>query len=429
MSFRLISILPPQATLQEKKNFYHFYADVIWFGVLNGSAISFLAVYATRIGANAQQIGLINAAPAVMALLFSLPFGAWIEPQSKRRATFITAFLMRIFYFPLILIPSRLPYEIQVPLIMVMAFLMNIPATGLGVAFNALFAEAITIKDRAQIAGVRNVFFAIVSIITSLTCGYILNHFAFPVGYQLVFAIGFVSAALSTLHLGLIRPAIQENSTFGINTEVAQDFQRKVNCKKGAGTSIFSNLNNHLHLEIIKSPFRSVLWMMFSFHFAQYLPLPLFPVFAVKVLEVSDQLISIANAIFFLAMLVISSQVSTLVSKFGNQKITGLGLIFLAGYPFILSISYNPLPYLAAHLLGGTGWGLASSTMFNFVLEKAPSETRSAHLAWFNLFANAGILSGSLLGPWISSLTGIRWALLLFAVFRFWSGLNIVRWK
>ncbi len=272
-------------------------------------------------------------------------------------------------------------------------------------------------------------FFAIVSIITSLTCGYILNHFAFPVGYQLVFAIGFVSAALSTLHLGLIRPAIQENSTFGINTEVAQDFQRKVNCKKGAGTSIFSNLNNHLHLEIIKSPFRSVLWMMFSFHFAQYLPLPLFPVFAVKVLEVSDQLISIANAIFFLAMLVISSQVSTLVSKFGNQKITGLGLIFLAGYPFILSISYNPLPYLAAHLLGGTGWGLASSTMFNFVLEKAPSETRSAHLAWFNLFANAGILSGSLLGPWISSLTGIRWALLLFAVFRFWSGLNIVRWK
>jgi len=427
MAFRLISILPPQASSQAKRNFYHFYADVIWFGVMNGSVLSFLAVYATRIGANAQQIGLINAAPAIMALLFSLPFGAWIEPQSKRRATLITALLMRLFYFPLFLIPSRLPVEIQVPVILAMVFLMHIPATGLGVAFNALFAEAIPIQDRAQIAGVRNVFFAIVSIVTSLTCGYILNHFVFPLGYQIVFAIGFFSAALSTLHLGLIRPPIQQEEGVKFIPEKQRDESEIRENQPKKPFEIL--LTKDLHIEIIKSPFRSVLWMMFSFHFAQYLPLPLFPVFAVKVLEVSDQLISIANAIFFLAMLGISSQVSTLVSKFGNQKITGLGLIFLAGYPFILSISYNPLPYLAAHLLGGTGWGLASSTMFNFVLEKAPSETRSAHLAWFNLFANAGILSGSLLGPWISSLTGIRWALLLFAVFRFWSGLNIVRWK
>lgn len=427
MAFRLISILPPQASSQVKRNFYHFYADVIWFGVMNGSVLSFLAVYATRIGANAQQIGLINTAPAITALFFSLPFGAWIEPQSKRKATLITALLMRLFYFPLFLIPSRLPFEIQVPVILVMVFLMHIPATGLGVAFNALFAEAITIQDRAQIAGVRNVFFAIVSIVTSLTCGYILNHFDFPLGYQIVFAIGFLSAGLSTLHLGLIRPQIQqEEGVEHDKGEQREELQIRQNQLK---KSFFMISANQLHIEIVKSPFRSVLWMMFSFHFAQFLPLPLFPVFAVKVLAVSDQVISVANAIFFLAMLMISSQVSRLVGRLGNQKITGLGLIFLAGYPLILSLSYSPLPYLAAHLLGGTGWGLASSAIFNFVLEKAPTQTRSAHLAWFNLFANAGILLGSLIGPWVSSIIGIRWALLLFAIFRFWSGLNIVRWK
>ncbi|MFZ6019547.1 MAG: MFS transporter [Chloroflexota bacterium] len=427
MAFRLISILPLQASSQAKRNFYHFYADVIWFGVMNGSVLSFLAVYATRIGANAQQIGLINAAPAIMALLFSLPFGAWIEPQSKRRATLITALLMRLFYFPLFLIPSRFPVEIQVPVILAMVFLMHIPATGLGVAFNALFAEAIPIQDRAQIAGVRNVFFAIVSIVTSLTCGYILNHFAFPLGYQIVFAIGFFSAALSTLHLGLIRPPIHQEDGVKFIPEKQRDESEITENQPKKPFEIL--LTKDLHIEIIKSPFRSVLWMMFSFHFAQFLPLPLFPVFAVKVLGVSDQVISVANAIFFLAMLMISSQVSRLVGRLGNQKITGLGLIFLSGYPFILSLSHGALPYLAAHLLGGTGWGLASSAMFNFVLEKAPSETRSAHLAWFNLFANAGILLGSLIGPWVSSLIGIRWALFFFAIFRFWSGLNIVRWK
>ncbi|MFN7035100.1 MAG: MFS transporter [Bellilinea sp.] len=429
MAFRLFSILPPQSSPQVKRNYYHFYADVIWFGVLNGSALSFLAVYATRIGARAEQIGLINAAPAIMAIIFSLPFGVWIEPQSKRRATLITALLMRIFYFPLFLIPSRLPVEVQIPTILVMAFLMNIPATGLGVAFNALFAEAIPIQDRAHIAGIRNVFFAIVSILTSLTCGYILNHFEFPLGYQIVFGIGFISAALSTLHLGLIRPSHKNGLFRKIEMKADGNRGENVNANKSPAKSATGFLNNQLHFEILKSPFRSVLFMMFSFHFAQFLPLPLFPVFAVKVLRVSDQIISIANAIFFLAMLIISSQVAWLAGRLGNQKVTGLGLIFLAGYPLILSLSYTPIPYLAAHLLGGTGWGLASSTMFNFVLEKAPSETRSAHLAWFNLFANAGILLGSLIGPWVSSMIGIRWALLFFAAFRFWSGLNIVRWK
>jgi hypothetical protein len=32
-------------------NYFHLYWDVVWFGVLYGSTISFLAVFATRMGA------------------------------------------------------------------------------------------------------------------------------------------------------------------------------------------------------------------------------------------------------------------------------------------------------------------------------------------------------------------------------------------
>ncbi len=427
MKFRFLSILPPEAPERIKWNFYHFYADVLWFGILNGSTLSFLSVYAARIGASTQQIGLINAAPAIMALLFSLSFGAWIEPLDKRKATLITAALMRIFYLPLFLIPSRLPYEIQIPVILIMFFLMHIPATGLGVAFNSLFAEAIEIEHRAQIAGARNGIFAIVSIITSLVCGYILEHYQFPAGYQIVFGIGFFSAAISTIHLGMIRVSSSPNFKFLQTSKDLRNNLQEVKQKQRERSGLLPL--NGMHVEILRGPFRKVLLMMFSFHFAQFLPLPLFPVFAVKVLQVSDQIISIANAIFFLAMLLASSQVARIVKKYGNQKIIGMGLIFLAGYPLVLSLSYNFVPYLAAHLLGGTGWGLASSTMFNFVLEKSPAETRATHIAWFTFFANAGILLGSTLGPWISSLTGIRWALMLFAIFRLLSGLNIVRWR
>lgn len=430
MRFRSISMLPPGISALSRRNFFHLYADTIWFGVLNGSAISFLAVYAARVGATSEQVGIINAAPALMALIFSLPFGAWIEPQSKRRAVFLTAFLMRIYYLPLILIPNRLPEDLQVGVILIMVFLMNIPATGLGVSFNALFAEAVALEHRAQIAGIRNVLFAIVSIVTSIGVGQILNTLTFPTGYQIVFAIGFLSAALSTLHLGLVQPPRREKVASPEEGEKIEfDKEENLALEIGIIQQVLTRIRRVLQLEIVRSPFRTVLWLMFAFHLAQFFPLPLFPIFAVRVLAVPDRTISIANAIFFLAMLIGSSQAPRLVARIGNQKLTGVGLVFLAGYPLVLSLSYDPTPYLAAHLLGGTGWGFASSSMFNFVLEKAKPHTLAAHLAWFNLFANAGILLGSVTGPLVGNLIGIRAALMVFALIRVMTGFNILRWK
>jgi hypothetical protein len=40
-----------------RSNFLHFYLDIGWFGVLSGSAVNFINVYATRLGATGFQIG------------------------------------------------------------------------------------------------------------------------------------------------------------------------------------------------------------------------------------------------------------------------------------------------------------------------------------------------------------------------------------
>ncbi|NTW12734.1 MAG: hypothetical protein HGA30_05425, partial [Anaerolineales bacterium] len=42
-----------------RPNFLHLYLDIGWYGVLSGSAINFLNIYAARIGATGFQIGLI----------------------------------------------------------------------------------------------------------------------------------------------------------------------------------------------------------------------------------------------------------------------------------------------------------------------------------------------------------------------------------
>jgi len=40
-----------------RANFLHLYLDIGWFGIVSGSAINFLNIYAARLGASALQIG------------------------------------------------------------------------------------------------------------------------------------------------------------------------------------------------------------------------------------------------------------------------------------------------------------------------------------------------------------------------------------
>ncbi len=47
-----------------RANFRALYLDVLWFGVLLGSTMAFISIYATRLGASAFQISLLTAGPA-----------------------------------------------------------------------------------------------------------------------------------------------------------------------------------------------------------------------------------------------------------------------------------------------------------------------------------------------------------------------------
>ena len=91
-----------------RSNFLHLYLDIGWFGVLSGSAINFLSIYATRIGATASQIGLIGAMSAIVTLLLAIPAGRWLRTQDTGRAIFWTSVLYRLGYIPLIFLPCSL---------------------------------------------------------------------------------------------------------------------------------------------------------------------------------------------------------------------------------------------------------------------------------------------------------------------------------
>lgn len=80
-----------------RANFINLYFDVGWFGLLNGSLLAFLSIYAARLGATPLQLGLINSGPAVINMIFALPAGQWLSQQPIRQAVSLSALANRLF--------------------------------------------------------------------------------------------------------------------------------------------------------------------------------------------------------------------------------------------------------------------------------------------------------------------------------------------
>ena len=184
-------------TNESRANFRNLYADVFWFGILAGSTMAFVAIYAARLGASSFQVSLLTAGPAVVNLLFSLPAGRWMEGRRLVRVTLWSALWQRSGYLLFIPLPLLLSSGGQVWALAGITLLMSLPGTLLAIAFNAVFADLVAPEWRAQVVGRRNALLAISMITTSLLCGQVLDRVIFPYNYQIVFAFGALGAGLS----------------------------------------------------------------------------------------------------------------------------------------------------------------------------------------------------------------------------------------
>jgi len=406
------SDVPPQY----RANFIHLYFDIGWFGLLSGSSVNFLNVYAARLGATAFQIGLLGSVGAVVSLFLAIPAGRWLEKRAVGKAVFWTAALYRIGFALWIPLPWLFGAQGQIWALILIALLMGIPLTGVAVGFNALFASSVPQQYRAHVAGMRNVVLSIMFMISSVLSGYLLNHLPFPTGYQVVFAIGFFGAVMSTVHLYFIRPLQADLPSAPVPDPVSP------------AASPRRDWHSVLRLEIWKTDYRRNLLVLLGFHVTQYLAIPLFSIYMVHNLRLTDDHIGIGTALFYLAMLVGSMQLRHIVQRLGHKTVTAYGVMGMALYPILMALSSQVWHFYGYSLLGGFVWALVGGAYANYLLENIPDHDRPAHLAWYNMVLNASVLFGSLAGPAIADGIGIGAALIVFGVLRLFAGAAILKW-
>ncbi len=411
---------PPSIPIEYRRNFRHLYFDIGWYGILAGSSINFQAVYAARLGASGFQIGLLGALPALVSLLLAFPAGAWLEKRRIDRAIFRTSVIYRIGFLFWSFLPWLFDEPGQVWGLIGLVLLQAIPVTALAVGFNALFAVSVPSEWRAHVMGVRNVVVSVTILLSSLGCGYLLDRISFPLGYQIVFGIGFVGAAMSSLHLYFIHPLPEPVPGAGTNATQPSPLTDANRIRRGIMPAI--------RLDILRSSFRGPLLVMLAFHLAQYLAVPIFPLYFVNTLHLTDEQIGIGTALFHMSVFLGSTQLVRVTRWLGHQKVTGLGALGMSLYPILLSQSGTPLHYYLLSAVGGFAWAMVGGAFANYLLDKIPAGDRPAHLAWYNIILNVAILVGSLAGPWLAGYTGLVYALLLFGFMRLVSGIVILRW-
>jgi MFS family permease len=335
------------------------------------------------------------------------------------KAVFWSAVLSRIGYFLWIPLPWLFGNQGQIWALTIITLGMGIPMCGLSVGFNALFASAVPAEWRGSVMGIRNVVQSLTFIISSLGTGYILNHMRFPLGYQVVFGIGFLSAAMSTFHLFFVRPQRESSNATILSLKpvpILVDKSRR------------ANWHVTLRLDIWRTPFRKILLVFLGFHLAQYLALPVFTLFTVNVLHLTDANIGIGTALFYLTVLLGSTQLSRLEHQIGHHKLTGWGVIGMSIYPIAMGLSHTALHYYLLSIAGGFAWALVAGAYANYLLEQIPEDDRPSHLAWYNIILNAAVLFGSLAGPLLAGYIGIGISLVIFGALRLLAGVAILKW-
>jgi MFS family permease len=410
-----------QSDIPEKyrSNFWHLYFDIGWFGVLSGTAVNFLSVYATRLGASGLQIGLLAAMAAIVNLFLAIPAGRWIEKQTHTgRAVFWSSVVFRAGYVLWIPLPWLFGAQGQIWALIILAFLMAIPLTPLGVGFNALFAEAVPERFRAHVAGTRNITFAIAYMLTSFGAGYILKSLPFETGYQIIFAIGAFGAAMSSYHIYHVRPLQDETSP--LPSAPQADSTPRADSPRG--------ITSALRLDIWSTPFRNILLVLFFFHLAHNMAVPIYPLYNVRVLNLNDNNIGTGTALYYLTVLLGSTQLRRIAHRYGNKKVTGWAVAGMALYPFMLAAAHNVWQYYVLSFAGGFLFAMLNGAYINYMLEHIPPDDRPSHLAWYAITLNVAILGSSLAGPAIADMVGLVNALIIVGVLRILAGLAVLKW-
>nr|MBC7245333.1 MFS transporter [Chloroflexota bacterium] len=380
--------------ISERWNYLNLYREVAWYGILSGVNATFTSIFALRLGASNFLIALLTSLPALMNVLFQIPAARLVERESdKKRTLLVSGLLMRLPAFLIALVPL-LGKGIQASAIVYITALGTIPTAVSTVSFTAMLAEVVAPQDRARVVSIRNVALSAMSTAAVLLTGKALDVLPFPFGYQLIFTLAFLASVLSLYYLGrVVIPG----------TERMQQVEVQSSQRLGTRHLLQAIL---AHRDYVRFTLGA-----FLYHWGLYFPIPLYAIYRVRMLQISDGWIGILAMVESGVTIVAYYAWGRFAQRRGSRLLLLLGLLGVCFYPIGTALSKSVMPLLLVSFIAGLASPAFNLGLFNGLLEVVPSERRATYIAIFNTMMNIPAFAAPILGTTVAGWVGVRTAL------------------
>ena len=176
-------------TSTQARNWTLVQVDSVFIGIVTAAG-TFLPVFLLRLGASANDVGLLTALPALTAFALAIPFGRWLQ---GRRNIVPWYSRMRLIawssYAVMAAVAAILPREQAIPVMLAVWALASLPSTAGLVAFPIVMDGAAGRDGRFDLLGRRWAIAGTSTAIAVALGGQFLNAVPFPTNFELLFAL------------------------------------------------------------------------------------------------------------------------------------------------------------------------------------------------------------------------------------------------
>ena len=364
----------------------------------------FTGIFAIKLGAPDSLIAALSSWPALVSLLTMIPGARYVDryPRQKRLVAALM-FFNRIFFFLLALLPFLVTDPNRRPIVFVaMIALMNVPGSLAVIAWQSFMGKVIPATQRGRAFAKRNQLMSLCGIVASLLAGRIMDKLVFPTGFQIMFFTGFI---LAMLEIAAFTQVIEPKGTHATAapTEASKSVFNWASMQAGF----------HRHRNYWLFAGASLL-----FHLGWQMGWPLYTKYQVQILGATTTWVSVFGVCQSLSAVAAYPIWAKLADRYSNQRMLAVATLGMALTPLLYVFCTELWMLAMLSLLIGVSVAGTVLLLFNTLLELSPEASRTQYIAYHNTATNATAVVAPYAGILLSSLTGIRWALVCTAIAR-----------
>jgi MFS family permease len=395
------------------RNLFFLCIEIIPIGFASG-ALAFNGPFVLKLGASNALVGAMASLPALMVILFALPFARFMEHIHNRKP-WVTGSLgvSRMTYLFIALVPWLLPHDASAYAIVGLVVLQAIPLALFNTAFWIMIADVCPPDRRSSLFATRTTLLSASVAISAFLSGLFLDMVAFPLNYQILNLIGFVLAQTSTYLVNRLTFHAHEATAPAELAAVAEAPQPRTRLSWASVRSFLLDNRPFVNFNLATL----VCW------FGAWGAGPLYTVYLVRMLNLSNSWIGANSTLAQIAVVISAPLWNRLIKKKGNLWVVLRTVVLTGLYPWLIVLMPWPVPLLMigfVNTLNDTGIGIAHTAIF---LDVIPPTKRSSFIAMHQTLMNMGAMIGPLIAAPLSDVIGVPVVLVICGAIRLLGGL------